>query len=462
MVLLWGVLLVLAGAAAWSLVRLWRIAAIGSAYKAKVLSSIIFGAGRMIDPQRAPEVSADSYRLLRVIGARVDRAERSVTASLLGFRPRSAVYRSGLGATLMDPRSVFSQQRCAALSSLDIARPSRASGRPELVEGRDDWREGTGSAALREVVEEAFTEPDPRRLRRTHAIVVVQDGRIIAERYAEGFSETTPFSGWSMTKSVLSALIGILVGEGRLSLQDQGLLSQWPTDDPRASITLEDLLRMRSGLKFSEVYADFSSDVIEMLFNRSDTAAYAANQPLQFAPGTTWSYSSGTTNILSAVARRVVGEGDYFLWPRRALFERIGMSSAVIEPDAAGTFVGSSFMLATARDWARFGQLYLQDGLWEGQRILPDGWVRFSTSPTPQSPEGIYGAHWWLKLRPELGGAMPAASRLPADAFFAVGHEAQTLTVVPSLRLVVVRLGLSIYIDAWNQAAFLADLQDVL
>jgi CubicO group peptidase (beta-lactamase class C family) len=453
MVLLWGVLLVLAGAAAWSLTRLWRIAAIGSAYKAKVLSSIIFGAGRVIDPQRAAEVSAESYRLLRLISARVNRAERSVTASFLGLRPRSAVYRSGLGATLMDPRKDDPE--------LVEGSGPRATGLP-TPRSFAPWPEGKGSTALRKVVEDVFTEPDPKKLRRTRAIVVVQDGRIIAERYAEGFSETTPFSGWSMTKSVLSALIGILVGEGRLSLQDQGLLPQWSAADPRAAITLEDLLRMRSGLKFSEVYADFSSDVIEMLFNRSDAAAYAASQPLQFPPGTTWSYSSGTTNILSAVARRVVGEDDYLRWPRQSLFERIGMSSAVIEPDASGTFVGSSFMLATARDWARFGQLYLQDGLWEGQRILPDGWVRFSTSPTPQSPEGIYGAHWWLKLRPELGGATPAASGLPADAFFAVGHEAQTLTVVPSLRLVVVRLGLSIYIDAWNQGGFLADLQDAL
>jgi CubicO group peptidase (beta-lactamase class C family) len=219
---------------------------------------------------------------------------------------------------------------------------------------------------------------------------------------------------------------------------------------------------MRSGLRFSEVYSDLSSDVIEMLFNRSDTAAYAADQPLSFQPGTTWSYSSGTTNILSALARGAVGDAAYVGWPRRVLFDPLGMNSAIMEPDASGTFVGSSFMLATARDWARFGQLYLQDGLWDGRPILPEGWVRFSTSPTPQSPEGIYGAHWWLKLQPELGGGTAAAARIAPDAFFAIGHEGQTLTVIPSLRLVVVRLGLSIYIDAWNHAAFLADLQDAL
>jgi CubicO group peptidase (beta-lactamase class C family) len=240
------------------------------------------------------------------------------------------------------------------------------------------------------------------------------------------------------------------------------LLPEWSSSDGRAAIDVEDLLRMRSGLRFSELYSDLTSDVIEMLFNQPDAAAYAASRPLEFRPGSVWSYSSGTTNILSRVARRIVGEKEYHSWPRRALFDPIGMKSAIMEADASGTFVASSFMLATARDWARVGQLHLQDGVWDGRRILPDGWVRFCTSPTPQSPGGIYGAHWWLELKPEIGGDSPAASRIPADAYFAIGHEGQTLTVIPSRRLVVVRLGVSIYIDAWNQAAFLADIVDAL
>jgi CubicO group peptidase (beta-lactamase class C family) len=133
-----------------------------------------------------------------------------------------------------------------------------------------------------------------------------------------------------------------------------------------------------------------------------------------------------------------------------------------MEPDASGTFVGSSFMLATARDWMRFGQLCLQDGVWEGRQVLPADWMRFSTSPTPESPDGLYGAHWWLKLQPEMGGTATAARSIRPDAFFAIGHEGQTLTVIPSLRLVVVRLGLSIYVDAWNQAEFIAAVQEAL
>ncbi len=138
------------------------------------------------------------------------------------------------------------------------------------------------------------------------------------------------------------------------------------------------------------------------------------------------------------------------------------MRSALLEPDGAGTFICSSYMLATARDWARFGQLFADGGRWQGAQILPDDWVRFATTPTPQSPEGRYGAHWWLKLNPDVGGDSPAAQRLATDAFFAVGHEGQTLSIVPSKKLVVVRLGASIYIDAWNQAEFLADIQDAL
>ena len=138
------------------------------------------------------------------------------------------------------------------------------------------------------------------------------------------------------------------------------------------------------------------------------------------------------------------------------------MTTAVLEPDATGTFVGSSFMLASARDWARFGLLYLDDGVWRGRRILPEGWVRFSTTPTPQAPDGRFGAHWWLRCPDELGGATEAGRRLPAAAFHALGHEGQALTVIPSRRLVVVRLGLSIRIDAWDHAAFLDALLRVV
>lgn len=303
-----------------------------------------------------------------------------------------------------------------------------------------------------------FTEPDPKALRRTRAIVVLQGGKLAAESYAPGFSADMPLPGWSMTKSVLSALIGVLVGEGKMSLADKRLTARWRRDE-RRDITLEDLLRMRSGLEFSEVYDDPASDATRMLFVLGDAAAFAAAKPLAAPPGTLWNYSSGTSNILSRLVRDILGDAAYPGFPRRALFEPLGMDSAVLEQDAGGTFLASSYMFATARDWARFGQLYLEDGVCAGRRLLPEGWTRFCASPTPQS-QGRYGAHWWLKLHDSLGGQTAAAERLPQDAFHACGHEGQVLSVIPSRRLVVVRLGLSIVHGSWDHAAFLAALLD--
>lgn len=210
----------------------------------------------------------------------------------------------------------------------------------------------------------------------TRAVVVVYRGQIVAERYAPGFDSRMPLPGWSMTKSVTNALVGILVKEGKLSLLDKNLMPQWNhRGDRRRQITLDGMLRMSSGLRFNEDEGNPLGD----LFGQADAAVYAANQPLEAAPNTKWQYSSGTTNIISGIIRNAIGsDTDYLGFPRRALFDRLGMKSAVIEPDASGTLVCSSFMYATARDWARFGLLYLQDGVWEGQRILPEGWVQYS------------------------------------------------------------------------------------
>ncbi|MBI4423347.1 MAG: serine hydrolase [Elusimicrobia bacterium] len=442
--------LIAAGAAGWGAWRLWRIAAVGAAYKAKVLCSAAFVSGLEPDPASADEVSSEAYRILRLFRARVDRDAKTVTSSLFGLRPRTAVFRPGLGATL-------------ALGAVSLARA--AAGPPLPSDPAREWPEGEGGAparereALRRVVDEAFAERDIRRLRRTRAVVVARDGRLVAERYAPGISRETPLPGWSMAKSVIGALVGAAVGLRRLSLEQAALLPCWRgAGDARARISLEDLLRMRSGLRWTESYSDPLSDVVRMLFAEADAAGFAAGKPLAEPPGTAWRYSSGTTNILSAVLREALGEGEYRDFPRRALFDPVGMGSATLEPDASGTFVGSSFMLATARDWARFGLLQLRDGVWDGRRLLPEGWVAFATRPTPQAPDGRFGAHWWLRCPEELGGSTPAAARLPRDAYYALGHEGQVLTVIPSRRLVVVRLGLTIDIRAWDHAAFLAAL----
>ncbi len=417
---------------AWALPRLKRIASVACSYKAKALTSALFVSELDLDPENAPEISAEAYYLMRFFPARVDREKKSVTVSFHGFQPRTAAYRPGFGATLTD----------VPLPDAGLVIPERGKELPENL--------------LEPVLARAFEKTGHSR-RRTRAIVVLKDGAVVAERYAPGFTALTRLNGWSMTKSVMGALIGTLVKDGKLALGDTGLLPQW-SGDGRAGISLEDLLRMRSGLAFSEVYSDPLSDVTRMLYDGYDAAGFAASRPLEHPPGTVWKYASGTTNILSLIARHAVGEAGYPSWPRRALFDPLGMTSAILEPDASGTFVGSSYLFATARDWARFGQLHVEGG----RDLLPQDWVRFATTPTPQSPNGKYGAHWWLKLSKELGGESARAATIPADAFHALGHEGQCVTVIPSRRLVVVRLGLSIDIKAWNHAAFLADLLDAL
>jgi CubicO group peptidase (beta-lactamase class C family) len=437
-----------AALAAWIAIKLRVYPRIAAGYRAKVVCTGVFGSGRDLDQQLLSQVSADSYWLLRPFRLQIDRSTQSVTASLAGRFARTAFHRDGLGATLASRRA----PSVIDTSSL-VPQPTA---RPHV------WRVAGSRAQAQRIVDRAFDEPNPARLRRTFAVVVVHDGQIVAERYAAGFTVDMPMPGWSMAKSVLNTLVGILVHEGRLSLDRRELLPHWRAPDPRAAITVEDLLRMRSGLRFSEAYANPWSDVLHMLYDCDDTAGYSASVTLATPVGSVWSYGSGSTNILSQVVRRTVGDSEYHAWPRRALFDRIGMASACLEPDASGTFVCSSYMLATARDWARFGQLWIDRGRWDGSVIVPDQWIRFSTTPTPQSPGGRFGAHWWLKLNPEIGGDSAAAREIAPDAFFAVGHEGQTLSIIPSKRLVVVRLGGSIYVDAWNQAEFVAALQQAL
>jgi CubicO group peptidase (beta-lactamase class C family) len=308
----------------------------------------------------------------------------------------------------------------------------------------------------------AFSEPDPQQLRRTRAVVIVRKGRIVAERYAPGFSRDTPLLGWSMAKSVMNGLVGILIKTGRLALNAPLPVPEWQEpNDPCRRITLDHLLHMSSGLHFDESYGNPLADVTYMLLGVPNMGAYAARKPLEAEPGAKWSYSSGTTNLISRAIRQVVGEAGYPGLPGRALFQPIGMSSAVIEADAAGTLVGSSFMYATARDWAKFGQLYLQGGMWEDRRILPEGWVQYTTAPAPRAPDKEYGAHFWLKIPKEYqsGGQ---ANLIPADAFHAVGHEGQFISIIPSRELVIVRLGLTRYPLAWQHDKFVKLVLEVV
>ena len=297
--------------------------------------------------------------------------------------------------------------------------------------------------ALGPLLDEAFDPTGP--LAQSYAVVVVQGGALVAERYggalehwdrpSEEVGPDTPLLSWSMAKSMLHALVGTLVGEGRLDLDAGAQVPSWQeAGDPRAAITLEHLLAMRDGLDFAEEYVDAGvSDVIEMLFGSgaTDVAAFAAGRPLVAPPGERFNYSSGTTNIISGIVARTVGPGEpYRRLLHERLFDPLGMTSARATFDEVGTWVASSYVYATARDFARFGLLYLRDGTWDGRRLLPAGWVdhgRRHRSTDAETGNG-YGAQWWV-VGDEHG------------SFWANGYEGQSILVSPALDLVVVRLG---------------------
>jgi len=239
-----------------------------------------------------------------------------------------------------------------------------------------------------------------------------------------------------MAKSMLHAVVGLVVGDGQLDLDAPADVPEWSDpDDPRHAITLRQLLAMRDGLDFTEDYVDDRvSDVIEMLFGagQADMAHFAADRPLAAAPDTRFNYSSGTSNIISGVVARAVGRGEpYARFLHGRLFGPLGMASADPEFDEAGTWVASSYVRATVRDYARFGLLYLRDGMWDGVRILPPGWVDYARTWVSEDPEDAspYGAHWWGVAGDTLG------------TFRASGYEGQSITICPALDLIVVRLG---------------------
>ena len=433
-----------------------RIVTVGNGYVAKTVCSGVFVTGRKPQSLLDEEIHANDPGIFRLASVDVDRSGGTVVSRLLGLGGRTAVYREGLGCTL----ALGIAPRDLAARGLPIP-----GAMPATV--RTPWPAPTGApaapldpAAVTAALDEAFTEPGPIASRRTRAVVIVQNGRVVAERYAPGYGADSPLPGWSMTKSVVNALVGVLVREGRLALDEPLRVPEWATaGDARGAITLRQALHMSTGLEFSETYGNPLGDVLWMLFGTGDAARFAAGKPLAAPPGTRWSYASGTTNIVARALRRAVGgtDEDYWLFPRRALFEPLGMASAVLEPDAAGDFVGSSFMLATAGDWARFGALFLGDGVWGNKRILPEGWVAFSVAPAPAAPDGAYAAHFWRRLGRDAY-APSGEEGIPADAYHAIGHEGQIITIIPSRALVVVRLGLAVGRGAWDHAAFLRRL----
>ena len=394
------------------------MARIGVGYMTKVACSEIFVAGRSADVVLANDFHGIDP-LLEKVKLEIDESEGTVDGSLYGLGKSKAYHRSALGCTLSP------------------GGPPDTSGVYNTVKADVADLPTDINADVQSAVDAFFTgaKADDNAVNR--GVVVLQNGTVIGEAYGEGFTRDTPQQSWSMAKSVTQALFGIASQQGLVSIDETNLFPEWEGDE-RAKISVNDLLHMSSGLYFLEDYADPTSSVTQMLFNSRDMGARAAQEPLEHEPGTHWAYSSGTTNILSKLLRqRIEAAGmDYHSYPALELFNKIGLRRPTFETDASGTFIGSSFLYATARDWARLGELYRNDGVWGNTPILPKGWVDYARAPALDSTP-YYGAQWWLNQD---------QMRLPGmakDIFFMGGHDSQYVIVVPSKNAVIVRLGLN-------------------
>ncbi len=370
----------------------------------------------------------------------VDENKQEVQTSIAGFFVRKAVYRPGTGCTLL-------------VAGEDTLSPGVTPLEPALAPTTEPWPRGLGEisgqkagvdyARLNSAIDQAFSEPEQSGKRNVKAISIVHQGNLIAERYANGVDKQTPLLSWSMAKSITNLHVGLLVKAGKLNLFDAAEVPLWQdSQDPRSKITLDQLLRMSSGLEFNETYG-INTDVSSMLSTKGDTAAFASNKPLAFAPDSHWSYSSGTSNIIAGIIKRAVGGNfqDYYEFNQQQLLQPLGINSAIFETDASNTFVGSSYFYATARDWAKLGQLMLQNGSWNNQQLLPENWVEYSTTPTKTHPLNEYGAQFWLNAQPLIADAPRTWPSVPEDTYYMGGYQGQYVIVVPSKELVIVRLG---------------------
>ncbi|MEL7586712.1 MAG: serine hydrolase [Prolixibacteraceae bacterium] len=397
-------------------------------YAAKNLASGMFVAGRS---QESLETEDLNFSVIAYTHNSVDFERKEVTSRFLWGKSK-AIYLEGYGCTLVeDYREEEIRNRSYPIL-------------PSLPENPDTvlWPMGD---QIQETIPPGI---DLRKLDLTisrvmadslpylgtFALMVIYKGVPVAEVYRDDFDRHTRFLSWSMAKSITSALVGLRAGEGKINIHQPLDLPEWKADD-RRKITLNNLLQMNSGLSWNEDYGNLS-DVTIMLHKQGDMGNYAAQKAMEHPAGTIWSYSSGTTNLVSLMLRRSFNaDADYLRYPRQALFNRIGMKSAVFEPDASGTFIGSSYLYATMRDYARFALLYLNDGKWLGEQVLPAGWVAYTRSPAPGS-EGRYGASSWLNL----SGDQPDA---PRDTYMCKGHDGQFIFIIPSKQLIVIRTGYS-------------------
>lgn len=434
---------------------------IGTGYSSKYLCSQVFIAGRDASLVFENDIKP-SHLLFKLVSSKVDYDKKTVTSNALGFwKPMTAVYRNGCGCTLaVDTTRTQLLNQAEGILNPKVKREAVPWPYGHMVD-LDTLPGRVIKGKLNAAMEEAFTEPGPESQQNTQAVVVVLGDTIIAEKYAKGFTRDTPILGWSMSKSVTNTLTGILVKDKVLDINSRMPVNAWKSpDDKRHHITLDMMLRMSSGLEFEEIYGPFK-DATTMLYASKSMAAFAASKPLESEPDTKWYYSSGTANIIARVIMDKTGGSlaSFQNFSRQRLFNRIQAYSAVIEPDASGSFVGSSYMFATARDWARFGLFLKNKGTWKNEQILPKGWIDWSVTPTPMAPMGKYGAQFWLNAGDKDNPENRKFKSLPRDLYYCHGFNSQIVAVIPSRDVVVVRLGVT-HDDSWNHETFIKKVLD--
>jgi CubicO group peptidase (beta-lactamase class C family) len=394
-----------------------------SAYTAKTVCSNVFMANRDVDSILRTDLLALGHPIFRLMKIDVHTVDHRVDASLFGFlAARHAQFIEGRGCT--NVLNDASWDRPAPLQPVPRTDADALWPTGEKVQLSDNAR-------LRAAVSDPVLQGPGMR-----AIVVVHDGRIVAETYGEGFTASTPLQGWSMTKTVTAVLVGMAIKDGKLSLDQKRLFPQW-AGDARNEISVADLMAMSGGLEWNEDQG-LPTDAGRMEYLVTDAAAFARDRVLVAPPGTKFHYSSGETVLLTRIWENAIGK-DALSYPRERLFNPLGMNSAVIEADETGTFLGEGFLYATAHDWARFGEFLRLGGEWNGQQLLPAGFVDYMRTPFPASDEGhgpVYG-------RGQLWLAQGLGFHLPADTFMLNGHLRQTITIIPSRKLVILRMGVT-------------------
>lgn len=398
-----------------------------SGFTSKSIASCHFIDNRSLE---SIEKGDNDIPLLDLATSKINEEGKFATSNVYGLKERKAIYREGIGATLIN-------------DNFDESKPYEVPKRTKLVnnlpfpygnnEPKDTLFSNIDYAKLNKAVANAF-DASGGKTKRTRSVLVLYKDKLITEKYESGFAKNSKLLGWSMTKSITGTMFGVLQKQKKFDIYKPAPIAEWQNDG-RKVITTNDLLHMNSGLEWVENYNTICDATI-MLFESEDMAKVQLEKPALFKPNTHWNYSSGTSNLLSAILRKQFKTHQEYLdfW-YSALIDKIGMNSAVIETDMVGNYVGSSYAWATTRDWSKLGLLYLHKGNWNGEQILDESWVKYVSTPTNTS-NGDYGAQFWLNA----GGKYKDA---PRDMFYCSGFQGQKVFIIPSLDLVIVRMGLT-------------------